>query len=306
MGACAAVVLCAIPAKGKDKDTRVACNTAYGEYKSAQANEQAGRLRAARDQYQSCSRATCAGLIQKCSAKYAALIADLPSVVPVVTDEAGEPCVDVQVKVDGEVVASRLDGRGIVVEPGVHEFAFLGDTGFSATRKVMIIEGEKNRPIAVTIPLRKAKAAIAQKAEPASTASVEPHASHEDSAPHEVPTAAEATTGSGGRSLVLPLSIWGGGLLAVAAGGILTAWGQQDNALLSRCSPNCSPSSVAHIRTLYTLSDISLGIGVAAIGVATWLVWPWKSREEPPSQASYKFGVNPTRTGAVASFEGAF
>src|SRR4029077_9552446 len=134
-----------------NKDNRVACNSAYKEYRAAQADEQAGHLVTAKDLYQSCSRATCAGLVQKCSAKYLALTADLPSVVPVVTDEAGEPHVDVQVKVDGELVSSRLDGRGITVEPGVHEFAFVGGGGVSTTQKIMIIEGQKNRPIAATI-----------------------------------------------------------------------------------------------------------------------------------------------------------
>src|SRR4029077_20834235 len=105
VGACGAAVLFgALPAKGNNnKDNRVACNSAYKEYRAAQADEQAGHLVTAKDLYQSCSRATCAGLVQKCSAKYLALTADLPSVVPVVTDEAGEPHVDVQVKVDGEL-----------------------------------------------------------------------------------------------------------------------------------------------------------------------------------------------------------
>jgi len=304
VGACGAAILLGVaPAKGDEKGARVACNTAYKDFKAAQADEQAGHLRIARDLYQSCSRATCGGLVQKCSAKYSALNADLPSVVPIATDDSGEPRVDLQVQVDGEVVSSRLDGRGIPVEPGLHEFTFFGDRGAYATRKVMVIKGQKNRPIAVTLhsPTKRtgeqlASAATATKPpspEAASTEGAPPDASREDASSKQ------------GRSLLLPLAVGGAGLATLAAGGLLTYWGRRDNDALSQCSPSCSPSSVSHIRTLYALSDVSIGVGIAAVGVATWLwVSSGASKEQPAPQAV--FDVNPTRSGAIASVRGAF
>jgi hypothetical protein len=309
VGACGAAVLFgAPPANGNNKDNRVACNSAYKEYKTAQAEEQAGHLVTAKDLYQSCSRATCAGLVQKCSAKYLSLTADLPSVVPVVTDEAGEPRVDVQVKVDGELVRSRLDGRGITVEPGVHEFAFVGDGGVSATQRIMVIEGQKDRTIAVTIHWPTRHTAERTESGPSGRAARE--TSKDATPPTKEPLTQGASTQEPPmqeRSLALPIAVGAGGLLTLAAGGLLTYWGRRDNDLLSRCSPNCSPSSVDHIRTLYTLSDISFGVGIAAVGAATWLwLGTGSIKEQPSPRAAYRFDLSPSRSGAIASVKGVF
>jgi hypothetical protein len=82
-----------------------------------------------------CAKATCGGLLkQQCTNLYMQLESDIPSVVPLVTDDAGAPRVDVQVTMDGEVLTSRLDGRSLRVDPGLHEFSFSADTASSRRR----------------------------------------------------------------------------------------------------------------------------------------------------------------------------
>jgi hypothetical protein len=323
IGACGAgILLCAAPAPGKDMVDRAACNASYKDYKTAKADEQSGRLREARDLYQSCSRAPCAGVAQRCTAKFAALNSDLPSVVPVVTDDAGEPRVDVDVKVDGQLVTSRLDGRGLPVEPGVHEFTFSADNRVFSTEKIMIIEGQHNRPIAVTIHSPNGKVAVKPAVAPSAPPSrqespapqEEPKAAPQEPAPDTTPpekavseAAPSEETHKGGRSLFLPLVLGGVGLVGLGGGGLLTFWGRKDNSSLSQCSPSCSPSSLDHIRALYTAADISFGVGVASLGVATWLYLRSGSAEQKPApKDAFTFDVHPIQAGAFASVKRAF
>jgi len=95
--------------------TRKACG---GARKAARAFEADGHLRQARETYESCSKAICSPVVrQDCTTRYAQLAHDIPTIVPLVTDEAGTPLVDVQVTMDGAPIASRLDGRSIAVDP---------------------------------------------------------------------------------------------------------------------------------------------------------------------------------------------
>ncbi len=150
----AALLLCAKPGasepsgKGGGKERR-ACEIAY---KNALQLEQSAHLRQARDLLLSCAKSACgSSLRQRCTVRYAQLESDIPSVVPLVTTEAGEPRVDVPVTMDGEQLTPRLDGRALPVDPGLHEFSFTADGAVINTQKVMIVQGQRNRPIAVSM-----------------------------------------------------------------------------------------------------------------------------------------------------------
>src|SRR5256885_1377897 len=89
---------------------------------------------------------------QECIRRFAQLGNDIPSVIPVVTDAAGSPRVDVQVTMDGELLTSRLDGRSLPVDPGVHEFTFSADGG--GTGAAFILWGRKdNSELATCSPV---------------------------------------------------------------------------------------------------------------------------------------------------------
>jgi hypothetical protein len=117
---------------------------------------------------------------------------------------------------------------------------------------------------------------------------------------------AASTPRSGPSALTIALA--GVGVLGLGAGGLLTYWGKTDNSALSQCSPNCQPSSVAHIRALYLASDISFAAGAASLGVAAILFATRGSasagKEHP--QSAIRFDVQPMRSGAFATFQGGF
>jgi len=320
----AAILLCAAPGSGKpDKATKKAekkaCTAAY---KSAQERIESGRLREAKDQLEACRMSTCTQAQQnKCTAKYNQVMADLPSVVPTVTDEHGAARSDVQVTVDGQLLTTRLDGQPLYVDPGMHEFSFsTTDTGVFATQRINIGKGQRNRTIAASIrsPKKSAPAPSANAA--ADTGDVEPtreksptqtsHLTRDEAPSSEVATesASSSESNSSGGPGALPFIVGGAGLVALGTGvGFLVA-GNHNNDRLSECAPYCAQETVDHVSSLYTTANVAFGVGIAAVGVATVLLWtsgPSKP-EKPPTQASYRFDVQPTPSGAFATVSGVF
>src|SRR4051812_22905195 len=105
-------------------------------YQNAQAREEAGRLREARELALSCAKTTCgATLMQQCTAMFAQLDSDVPTFVPMAADEGGTPRTDVEVRVDGELATLQLDGHALPIDPGVHEITFTTDSGYGGEQK---------------------------------------------------------------------------------------------------------------------------------------------------------------------------
>jgi hypothetical protein len=329
MGLCgAAAVLCAAPSKGADKGKRFSPNQCEASWRNAQTRIDTGRLREARELLSECARPACGAIyVRRCVARSAQLDSDIPTVVPVATDEAGAPLVDVQVKADGELVTARLDGRGLAIDPGLHQFSFsTPDDGVFAETKVMILEGQRNRPISVSLHRSGAPVAVAStprqgahdgssaiQTDEATSGGSAPDGAAERSGPAAAPLASsdvttEAQPKKGGRS-ALPFVIGGVGLASIGAGALMTYWGNRDNAAMSSCSPNCVPADVLHIRQLYLASDITLAAGAAALGLATVLFFVKGSpRDERPARTAYAVDVGPAPAGAgaFASVKGAF
>jgi hypothetical protein len=74
-----------------------------------------------------------------------------------------------------------------------------------------------------------------------------------------------------------------------------------ENDLRDSCSPNCPESDVDSVRTKYLVADISLGVGIASLGAATWLfVTSRNERRESAHRTPPVLGLalQPTRGGA--------
>jgi hypothetical protein len=298
--------------------------TCASTYQDALMQQHAGHVREARTLAVQCARPACGALQKKCAASAEQLRAAIAWIAPVVTDAEGTPLVDVQVKLDQEPLTSRLDGRELPVDPGVHELSVTAKVGrwpgraVSATRKVMIVQGQHG-PITMALPApdEEPAAAAAPPATPAPAASTPaaPQPPASASASTDAPSPAETehaepapvATPRHGVS-AWPFVIGSVGVLGLGAGALLTYWGKTDNDALSQCSPSCSPSSVDHIRKLYLASDVSFGVGGAALGVAAILFatsHSGGSHESAPTSTA-TFDLLPTRSGAVASFRGVF
>jgi len=334
MGACgAAIWLFATPGmseadKASEKPAKMDKKACGGAMKNAKEAQQANHLREAQTLLMSCVKATCSAFVkQGCLTRYNQLENDIPTIVPVVTDEAGVALVDVQVKVDGEVLTTRLDGRAFAVDPGSHEVTFANESGtVFATEKVMILQGQRNRSVAVAIHTGKhpAKSTLAAQVTlpPATHPNPEAKALPEKAPTENAPPAkqgaektaqvdeqpeAPAPQQHGGPG-ALPFVLGGVGLASLGAGVLFNVWGNKDNDALAQCSPDCSHDSVKHVKTLYSVADISFGVGIASLGVATYLFAAGGSstKEKPPSKTAYSVDVRPTTGGAFATVSGAF
>ncbi len=307
-------------------------------YKTGLDNEQAGHLKQARELFIRCAKASCGSpLRDECTTRFTQLSTDIPSVVPVVTDDAGSPQTDIEVRVDGERLTSSLDGHSFLLDPGVREFSFSREGRVFATQRLMIVQGQRNRLVSASLQpaadttrrpgkVKKAAPAIAVAAAteatppPPATEPVEPKvAPHEavDLQPHpkteqksdepRLDVAAEEEPGTSGvPKLTYALSATG--VAALGAGALLIYWGRKDNDKLAGCTSattNCSQSTVDHIHNLYLGGNIAIGVGVAALAGAYW-AYAHNSGQESAAHEAYQLDVQPTKSGAVASIGGSF
>jgi hypothetical protein len=295
----AAILLCSTPAKGAPHPPKgeSACATAFA---SAQERERSGHLREARELLLTCAKATCSKVLrQACRTKFTQLDSDdIPTIVPFVADDAGAPRVDVQVRMDGELLTSRLDGQALPVDPGMHEFSFSTDSGVFETQKILIVQGQHNRQISVLLHSpdkgvqKEAVAAPVAQASPVETKAAPDRPASAAPSPHQTEPEVPSPEGrsEGGKS-ALPYVLGGGGLAGVAAGASVVYLGKTD------------ASSVAADVAI----GVSVGVGVAALIVATWVfASPRSSEEKPPNRTAYVLDVQPTPSGAFASVSGAF
>ena len=271
----------------------LACLNAY---KSAQELGRNGHFRQARELIDTCVREACGYvLFRKCASLSSQMTSDTPSVVPVVTDEAGKPRIDVRVTMDGEVLTSRLDGRAVPIDPGLHEFSFSVENRATVTRKIMIGQGERNRAISISLgPSVK----LAKTAELPSNKSFEPTGGPNPTAPATTESGAgslasratEATADSPERWKRSTNPYWMGAVGVAGVGGfaLLTLLGSDDNAKIA--------------------ADLSLGIGIVGIGAAvtSWFLLNSPQPKKGAAHSAYSFDLKPTPSGSLATVSGSF
>jgi hypothetical protein len=252
-----ALASCVTVSKRAAADEKQACVAAS---EKAQQLRSAGKLGEARDQLNICGRAECPKLIQQdCTQWMSEVLASLPSVVPGAKDARGRDLVDVRLTIDGKVATDRLDGKAIVLDPGVHAFVFerferKGAAGSAApvtsvNEQVVVRPGEKNRIVTVTLtgPDDAASAGIGPSTSGARTG-----------APPDEPR---------GSSPPIAAYVLGGlGLAALGAALYFDLTASSDARGLRRtCAPNCNQADVDDVQSKYTLAGITAGIGGALV-----------------------------------------
>ncbi len=112
----------------------------------------AGKLREARALFRQCSVAGCPDLVRNdCVMSATQLDAAIPSIVFAAQDGAGNDLTVVSVTMDGARLADRLDGTAIEVDPGEHQFRLEAAGQPPVEKRIVVIEGEKNRRERVVI-----------------------------------------------------------------------------------------------------------------------------------------------------------
>jgi hypothetical protein len=320
----AAIVFSSTPGNGQSPRQSAVRRSCASSYERGQELRQGSKLRRAREVLLGCSRAACGDFVQReCSKWITQIDAETPSMVLLAKDEAGVAVLDVEVTMDGELLTSRLDGRAVSVDPGMHDFTFKTATGILIQRRVAISLGERNRVVSVDLPAAAARASApapaavakteakeAKAAPPSPRAEPAAAASHLQlkTMPSDDPPPSPSPSTSGGGSIV-PYVVGGVGALGIGGYALLYSMAKsENNALIDQCWPTCSEERLNRVRNLYLGADISLGVGVAALGTATYLFFQSSSgREKPAGQAaSYVVDVAPSRAGVYASVSGAF
>jgi hypothetical protein len=260
----------------------------------AQVTRDEGKFRRAREMFLFCARDVCPSFVKKdCTEWLGKLDRDAPTVVLAARDGKGADIVDAKVSMDGVPLIDRLDGNPIVVDSGEHTFKFETKDGGVKEERVLILVGAKARPIIATFG---------------------------------APPAADANKGKdpGGKSaasassdgVVAPLIVGGIGVVALASFAIFAIGGTSDvDDLKATCGPTrtCAEKDVESARTKLIIGDISLGIGVVALGVAAYMYFTrpaeqatLKARRERERETRLRFAAGPVTGGAIAGVGAAF
>jgi hypothetical protein len=222
------------------------------EHSTGQREAKAGHLKQASELFASCAAMQdCPDPIRaECSEFHRDTEKNIPTVIFSVVDAHGKDLSDVRVFAEQELLTDALDGRATQLDPGKHEFRFELAQGEQFTTAVLIREGEKNRVVSVRVPEKQSVPAQPQ------------------------PGLAGAET----TRNALPVGFWiaaGIGAAALTSWGVFALSGHSLQSKLDECSPNCNASRHGDfdaMRRDYLIADLSLGVGIASAGVATWFV----------------------------------
>jgi hypothetical protein len=227
---------------GARADDREQCASAADQ---AQQLRDEGKYRRAREQLLLCARDVCPAPIKRDCLEWLTQVESTAPTVVFGAKDATKDLSDVKVSVDGAAVTDRLDGKPVQMDLGKHtvKFEYQGQV---KEEEVIIGAGQKNRNVTVTFG-----AAAAAPTGP-------------------TPPPGGETSKEG--SIVPALVVGGIGVLAIGSFAIFGLGGKSDvTNLENTCKPHCAESDVDKARTKLIIADISLGVGIVALGVATYL-----------------------------------
>lgn len=265
----------------------------------AQTLRNADKLLEARDKLRVCASDPCPAVVKaRCAEWLGEVEPRIPSIILRPRDARGTDVLDATVTLDGQPASI---GKPITVDPGEHVVAAQRAGGAAQESKFLVVDGDKSRVLEITFP----SAAVG-------------------TAPVPTPASAPASAPSHG----IPLGAWiVGGLGVVSLGASLAFFlsAVNDlNGLRSTCSPSCTSAQTQSGRTAAFVSDLTLGGGIAGVGVA--VVWAIVSHDgtaggaasKGPSFSScqgelgtaqtcggvapFQFDVRPVAGGAVTTF----
>jgi hypothetical protein len=272
------MVVTSSAASAGDRVTAAAC---------VQANEQAstlrsaGKLRDARAQLRLCSAQGCPAAVRKdCIASAMQADADVPTIAFAVQDADSNDLSAVTISIDGQPLVDKLDGKAIDVDPGEHVFKFESRGQPTVDKRLVIVEGEKNRHERIMM------------GEPKPPPSVAPVAPAQAPVVHKSPPNKR-------RAVGVVLAGTGVGFLAV--GGVSGLLATIDwNAAKNACGPTfpvaCRDQSTASSDRSATVvaaavADVALGVGAVALVTGGVLVlWP---APEGDDAAAARLSVTP-------------
>ena len=220
-------------------DDREQCAAAADQ---AQQLRDEGKYRRAREQLLVCARDVCPAPIKRDCLEWLSQVENTAPTVVFGARDGTKDLSDVKVSVDGVQVTDRLDGKSFQMDLGKHtvKFEYQGQV---KEEEVIVGAGQKNRNVTVTFGA---------------------------AAPVPGPTP-PPSGGEGGGSLVPAAVVGGIGVLALGSFVIFGLGGKSAVDDLQSCKPHCAETDVDKARTKLIIADISLGVGIVALGVATYM-----------------------------------
>jgi hypothetical protein len=128
-------------ARAADPKDPAACKEAY---ETSQESRKGGSLLTARTKLRLCASESCPDIVRTDCMTW---LAEVEKAVPSVVLEAraeGQIVLDASVTMDGKPFATKLDGRPVDVDPGVHVFVFEKPGKPPVEQKVIVREGQKS------------------------------------------------------------------------------------------------------------------------------------------------------------------
>lgn len=231
----------------------------------------------AREQFLACARDVCPAVVKKdCDDQVADLDKRTPSVVIRAKDKAGQDLVAVKVTSDGAPLTEQLDGRAITLDPGVHTFRFEAAGNEPLEQKIVLAEGEHDRPVTAQFGKGEAVEAPAQK--------------------KGAPVGAFVVAGVGLAGMGVGAAFWGLGLAQKSS---------DESATGCKNTGGCSQSEIDSIHTKLVVGDVVFFTGTAAlVGGIIWTIVHYASGDKEGSTApAAMLDVAPATygRGAVAS-----
>lgn len=241
--ALAAALACSTVSPLVHADVKEACIAASEEAQQLRID---GKPVEARARFLDCVKPECPALVrQDCTQSMADVVASVPSVVLGARDPQGRDVIDVQASMDGVLVARRLDGRPLDVDPGVHVFRFESTAapGVSANLQVLVRAGEKNRDITVTL-----------------------------GGPGAGPAAVAAPADA--RHTGAPALAWVFGGIALATLGTALAFdvaqAVEYSHLDATCGGHCTAAQVSPVTTERWVAGVAAGVGALSLGASAY------------------------------------
>ena len=237
------------------KDECIAAN------ETAQDLRQAGKLLEARTKLVLCVATSCPAMLREdCAQRLSEIDKATPSIVFEMKDSAGNDLSAVTVTVDGRDVAETLDGRPVAVDPAKHRFVFRAESGATAEKTFVVLEGEKDRRERIVLGVAPAVPKIGEA----------PVGERSSFALDRIPTAAYVAAGVGVVGLAVGI---GTGIAATSKHSALE--GEGCPASGGMCPP-AAQDDLNDFHTLKSWSTVWYVIGAAGIvgGVGIWLIVP--------------------------------
>jgi hypothetical protein len=250
------------------------------------------KLRAARAQLLVCASTNCPADIRKeCLRRVDEVNAQIPTIIFEAKDASGRDLSAVKVTMDGQLIADRLEGTALSMDPGEHTFMFEAAGQPAITRQFVMRESQKDRREALT---------FGQLAAIPPPANVAPNAARPEPPPASAlaaPTSDSAEPSAGlGMQKIVGIVAAGIGVVGLGLGstfGLIAISKKNDaqGACPNLCADQAGVSMWSDAKTAAMISDVAFVVG--GLGLAGGAVLWFTAKPPPYGSASAQVGLGP-------------